>query len=108
MVRRHISDELKEMALFMFLQGLTDPEVRDFTGISKRSLKRLRSNVSRHRGVSRDGRPRPLKFLCDYVEAERELREAFDAETSLQTISRTLQRAGGTMQTVRRSALERN
>src|SRR6266702_5249305 len=50
MVRQHISNELKEMALSMSLQGLSDLEVRDFTEISERSLKRLRStywNTSR-------------------------------------------------------------
>jgi hypothetical protein len=43
MVGRRISDELKEMALSMSLQGLTDAEIREITGISERSLKRLRS-----------------------------------------------------------------
>jgi len=43
MVGRHISDELKEMALSMSLQGLRDSEVHELTGISVRSLKRLRS-----------------------------------------------------------------
>ena len=53
MVGRHISNELKEMALAMSLQGLTDSEVHAFTGISVRSLKRLR-NVHRRTGeVSR-------------------------------------------------------
>jgi hypothetical protein len=41
MVGHHISDELKEMALSMSLQGLTDSEVHEFTGISIHSLKRL-------------------------------------------------------------------
>jgi transposase len=42
MVRRHISDELKEMALSMSLQGLSDSDIREYTGISERSLKRIR------------------------------------------------------------------
>lgn len=41
MVRR-ISDELKEMALSMSLQGLSDSDIRALTGISERSLKRIR------------------------------------------------------------------
>ena len=46
MVGRHISDEIKEMALSMSLQGISDSDIRQFTGVSERSLKRLRS---RHR-----------------------------------------------------------
>jgi hypothetical protein len=34
MVGQYISDELKEMALSMSLQGLRDSEVHKFTGIS--------------------------------------------------------------------------
>ncbi|KAH8980709.1 hypothetical protein EDB86DRAFT_3087701 [Lactarius hatsudake] len=65
MVRRYISDELKEMALSMSLQGLTDPEIRDFTGISERSLKRLRSTYRDTGGFSREspGRPRVLTAI---------------------------------------------
>ena len=40
MARHHISDELKEMALSMSLQGLHDSDIREYTGISERSLKR--------------------------------------------------------------------
>ena len=43
MVRRHISDDIKEMALSMSLQGIRASEIRELTGISERSLKRLRS-----------------------------------------------------------------
>jgi len=39
MVHCHISDELKEMALSMSLQGLHDSDVREYTGISELSLK---------------------------------------------------------------------
>ena len=53
MVRRHISDELKEMALSMSFQGLSDPEIRDFTGISERSLSRMRSTYRDTGAVSR-------------------------------------------------------
>ncbi|KAH9010914.1 hypothetical protein EDB85DRAFT_1879122, partial [Lactarius pseudohatsudake] len=41
-------------------------------------------------------------------ELQTELHEALDAETSLQTIARSLQRAGYTMKTVTQHALERN
>ena len=119
MVRRHISDELKEMALSMSFQGLPDSEVHELTGISIQSLKRLRS-IHRCTGeVSRKalvpGRPRDLnsmqrQFLCDcikwqpdmaLVELQTELHEVFGLETSLQTVARTLQREGYTMKTVR-------
>jgi hypothetical protein len=53
MVYRHISDELKEMALSMSLQGLSDPDIRDFTGISERSMKRVRSTFRDTGQVSR-------------------------------------------------------
>ena len=43
MVRRHISDDIKELALSMSLQGISDSEIRELTGVSERSLKRLRS-----------------------------------------------------------------
>ena len=39
MVRRYISDELKEMALSMSFQGLPDSEVYELMGISIWSLK---------------------------------------------------------------------
>ena len=35
----HISDELKEMALSMSLQGLHDSDICEYTGISEWSLK---------------------------------------------------------------------
>jgi transposase len=42
MVRRHIPNETKELALSMSLQGMPDVEIRKLTGISERSVKRLR------------------------------------------------------------------
>ncbi len=67
MVGRHISDELKQMALSMSLQGLPDSEVHEFTGISVRSLKQLRSTHRETGGVSRKpiapGRPRMLTAM---------------------------------------------
>jgi transposase len=119
MVGRHISDELKEMALSMSLQGLTDSEVHEFTGISIRSLKRLRSTHRRTGAVSRKplaaGRPRNLtsmqrQFLCECVERQpdvalaelqTELQEVCGLETSVQTVARSLQQEGFTMKAVR-------
>ena len=40
-VRRHISQDLKEAALSMSLQGLTDSVIRQYTGISECSMVRL-------------------------------------------------------------------
>jgi len=126
MVRRHISDDLKETALAMSLQGIGDSEIREYTGISERSLKRLRHTYRNTGAVSAKpdvvGRPRMLtamevKFLCDCVarqpdmalsELQAELREACAIDTSIQTIARSLQREGYTMKTVTRPALEQN
>jgi transposase len=67
MVGRHISDDLKEMALSMSLQGLRDSEVHEYTGISVRSLKRLRCTHRQTGEVSRKptaaGRPRALTSM---------------------------------------------
>jgi transposase len=119
MVGRHISDELKQMALSMSLQGITDAEVHEYTGISVRSLKRLRSTHRRTGEVSRKpiapGRPRSLtsmqkQFLCDCIERtpdmslaelQAELSEVCGVGTSVTTVARTLQREGFTMKTVR-------
>lgn len=126
MVRRHIPDDLKEVALSMSLRGLCDSKVREFTGISERSLKRMRSTHRDIGAVSRKaispGRRRMLtamevKFLCDCVERrpdvtlaelQTELRQVCTVETSLQTIARSLQRRGYTLKMVTRPALERN
>jgi transposase len=67
MVRRHISNDLKEMALAMSLQGLGDSEIREYTGISERSLKRLRHTYRNTGAVSAKpdavGRPRMLTAM---------------------------------------------
>ena len=115
MVGRHISNELKEMALAMSLQGLTDSEVHAFTGISVRSLKQLRNVHCRTGKVSRKalvpGQPRNLtsmqvQFLCDCVkrqpdmalaELQTELSEVCGVDTSVTTVARSLQRKGFTM-----------
>jgi hypothetical protein len=39
MVRRHISDDIKQLTLSMSLQGIPDSEIRELTGVSERSLK---------------------------------------------------------------------
>ena len=68
-VRRHISDEIKEMAIAMSLQGICDAEVSGFTGISPRSLKQLRSTHRRIFTVSckpiDPGRPRTVLTSVD-------------------------------------------
>jgi len=137
MVRHHISDELKETALSMSLQGICDSDIREYTGISERSLKRLWKTHRESGAVSRKattlGRHRvltsmdvrvcciyayagrivsfmPTQFLCDCVkrqpdmtlaELQTELREACNVETSVQTITWSLQREGFTMKMVR-------
>ncbi len=47
MVCHHISDELNEIALSMSLQSLHDSDIREYTGISERSLKQFRSTYCR-------------------------------------------------------------
>jgi transposase len=119
MVGCHISDKLKEMALSMSLQGLTDSEVHEFTGISVCSLKHLRSTHRCTGAVSckplAAGRPQNLtsmqrQFLCECVEwqpdvalaeLQTKLREVCGLETSVQTVARSLQQEGFTMKAVR-------
>ena len=111
------------MALSMSLQGLRDSEIQEYTGISVRSLKRLRSTYRQSGEVARErvvnGRPRCLtsmqkQFICDVVERQpdaallelqTELREVCGVEISVQTIARSLQQEGYTMKTVRPSFL---
>jgi transposase len=69
MVRRHISNESKEQALSMSLQGISDIEIRKLTGISERSVKRLRrayrntSTAVSSKPVVAPGRPRLLSSM---------------------------------------------
>ena len=67
MVGHYISDEVKEMALAMSLQGLSDLEIHQFTGISVRTVKRLWSTYREIGDVSRKpivaGRPRSLTAM---------------------------------------------
>ena len=118
MVGRIISKELKEMALSMSLQGIRDSEIHEYTGISVRSLKRLRSTYRQNEEDPRKpaGRPQNMnlssiqkQFLCDCVdrqydialsELQTELREVCGTDTSVQTIVRSLQQEGYTMKTV--------
>ncbi len=67
MVRRLISKDLKESALALSLRGMRDWEIRESTGISERSLRRLRSTY-RATGAVLDevvpsGRPRMLTSM---------------------------------------------
>jgi transposase len=67
MVRRHIPNETKELALSMSLQGISDLEIRELTGISERSVKRLR-RIYRNSGSAAQksvasGRPRTLSSV---------------------------------------------
>ena len=67
MVRRHISNETKELALSMSLQGICDLEIRELTGISERSVKRLRRTYRNSGSVAgksvATGRPRTLSSM---------------------------------------------
>ena len=62
MVRRHIPVELKKTALSMYFHGLCDRDVRKFTGISERSLKRLR-NTFRNTGAVVRASPGRFRML---------------------------------------------
>jgi transposase len=105
------------MALSMSLQGIPISEVHEYTGVSVRSIKRLRSTHRRaevsHKPLDH-GRPRNLtsmqsQFLCDCIkrtpdmalaELQTELHEVCGVDVSISTIARTLQRQGFTMKTV--------
>jgi hypothetical protein len=67
MVRRHIPNETKELALSMSLQGTSDLEIRKLTGISERSVKRLRRTHRNSGSVAckpvAPGRPRTLSSM---------------------------------------------
>ena len=81
MVRRHISTELKEKALSMSHNGMPDAEIREQTGISERSLKRLRSVFRKFGRVVPPppidlGRPRVLSSIHVKVRTQR-LRPGF-------------------------------
>lgn len=122
MVGRHISDELKEMALSMSLQGLRDSEIQNLTGIGVRCIKRVRKTFRETGEVSRKpiapGRPRtltpihrqvhtvlhhesfltPTQFLCDCVD-----RRPDSALVELQTELREVCAVEVSVQTVARS-----
>ena len=65
MVRRHISTDLKEMALTMSLQGVSDSKIREYTGISGRSHSRFCSEQRRIEAPVPQplGRPRVLSAI---------------------------------------------
>ena len=66
MVHRRIPNETKELALSMSLQGICDLEIRELTGISECSVKRLRRTYRNSGSVAREsvarGRPRTLSL----------------------------------------------
>ena len=65
---RHISDELKQTLLSMSLHGLSDMEIREITGVSERTLTRLRSTFRDTGAVSR---MRPGRFrILTAIEAK--------------------------------------
>jgi transposase len=119
MVGRHISDELKAMALSMSLQGIPDLEIHKLTGISTRSLKQLRSTHRRTGEVSCKplvpGQPCNLmsmqvNFLCNCVkwqpnmtlmELQTELRDICGVEMSVTMVMRSLHWEGFTTKTMR-------
>ncbi|KAH9019503.1 hypothetical protein EDB85DRAFT_1845176, partial [Lactarius pseudohatsudake] len=41
--RRHFSREIKEVALHMSHQGMSDADIEEYLGISERSMRRLRA-----------------------------------------------------------------
>ena len=67
MVCHHISDDLKEMALSMSLQGLSDSVIHEYTRISEHSLKHLQSSYCATEAVSRKAMDtgRPMCAHCD-------------------------------------------
>lgn len=127
MVGRHISTELKETALSMSLQGIPDAEIRASTGISERSLKRMRSAHREAGGVIPrrpvdSSQPRVLgamegNFLRGCVERrvdislaelKTELYEVCGVDASIQTVARSLQGIGYSMRTVTHATLARS
>ena len=63
MVRWHISVEVKELALSLSLQGLSDSEIHEYTGISICTIQRVQSLHCRTGNVTA---PPPLNIgqLC--------------------------------------------
>ena len=67
-MRRHIPKEYKEIAIHMSLnEGVSDKDIRRYTGISRRAMRRLRETYRETGEVVRtpldDGRPRLLDAL---------------------------------------------
>jgi hypothetical protein len=67
MVARRISRDIKEAALNMYQQGLSDELIRQYLGISERAMRRLRATHRATGDVVRipvcPGRPRTLDGL---------------------------------------------
>ncbi|TFY62431.1 hypothetical protein EVG20_g6705 [Dentipellis fragilis] len=126
MVRHHIPKEHKEVALHMTAHGLPHKEIRRLTGISERSIRRLRHAFWQTGDVTRPplvaGRHRILNafdahFLESCIERQpdsslqelqRLLREVCHVEASLATIWRSLRCQGFSRKKVTRPAIERN
>ncbi|OJT10703.1 hypothetical protein TRAPUB_12796 [Trametes pubescens] len=126
-MRRHIPKEVKDIALFMsFRHRLPDKEIRKYTGISIRALKRLRQTYLQTGETVRVpvciGRPRQLdaldaNFLEGCIERQPDLTleelqtyllEVCNVKASTMTIWRTLKRRGFSRKMVTRPAVERN
>ncbi len=71
MARQFISYELKEKALELSLQGVTDREILEYLGIGKSTMKHVRRNYRRTGDVVRvpicAGRPRLLDAVDTWV-----------------------------------------
>ncbi|KAI0365358.1 hypothetical protein BV20DRAFT_938165 [Pilatotrama ljubarskyi] len=109
--RRHIPDEQKELILTM-LAHLSPKKIADVTGISARTIRRVRQTYRETGQVSRkplvNGRPRELtgvEYLESLIERQpdlmlSELRDQLEAaygiEVDVTTISRSLHRRGYT------------
>ncbi|KAI0738959.1 hypothetical protein C8Q80DRAFT_1112748 [Daedaleopsis nitida] len=119
-MRRHISRELKELALRLSLHHrMSDKAIKSITGISIRTIKRLRQTYRQTGDLVRipvsNGRPRALdgldaRFLEGCIERQPDamlaelqtwLLEICNIQASLLTIERTLKRQGFTRKMVR-------
>ncbi|KAI0753957.1 hypothetical protein C8Q80DRAFT_1265692 [Daedaleopsis nitida] len=114
-MRRHIAKELKDVALHLSITcGLSDERIKHHTGISVRSLKRLRQTYRETgqtvRVPATCGRPRRLtaseaQFLEECIRQEPDLSlmelrqrllDVYEVDVSIMTVWRTLKRRGCT------------
>ncbi|KAI0746405.1 Homeodomain-like protein [Daedaleopsis nitida] len=120
-MRRHISRELKELALRLSLHHrMSDKAIKSITGISIRTIKRLRQTYRQTGDLGwipvSNGRPRALdgldaRFLEGCIERQPDamlaelqtwLLEICNIQASLPTIERTLKRQGFTRKMITR------